>query len=47
MHKGLALLVVFCGAASADAGESGEFQNWCAKDGTVINQVEDGVTPKT
>ena len=34
----MALVVLLCGAASADAAES----RWCAGDGTVITVTEDG-----
>ena len=37
MRKLLALMVLFCGAASADAGEP---QKWCSPEGVVIIQSE-------
>jgi hypothetical protein len=39
MRKLLALMVLLCGAASADAAEP---QNWCSVDGVVITQTETG-----
>ena len=39
IREALALMVLFCGAASADAAEQ---QNWCSVDGAIITQTKTG-----